>query len=161
MKRKFKVQGDSKNTFMDIELDLVLENDDIGAPCNVLGGSFIITQNGPILVLVDKDWCLTLQDITPIPEKVVPKLIINETLEIFLKPKEISVKCKCTYEELFYALKDEWKMLEVMTGIPIPFDYSERLQLFTFKESWGFKDNNFDNVSGGSFSRINEQGRSI
>jgi len=158
--RKYKVQGDSKNTFMDIELDLVLKDDSIDSQCNVLGGSFIITQNGPILVLVDKDWCLTLLDITPKPEKVVPKLIINDTLEIFLETKEIAVKCKCTYEELFYALKDEWKMIQVMTGIKIPFDYSEKLQLFTFTDDWGFENGNFSMLSIGSFTRIGKDGRS-
>jgi len=161
MKKRFQVQGDSKNTFMNIELDLVIEDDSIGATCSVLGGTFKIIQNGIILVLTDKDWCLTLVDITPKIQEIAPKLTANENLLIDTKLKEIDVQCKCTYEELYYELESEWKFLQVATGEPIPFDYSERLQLFTFKESWGFKDNNFDNVSVGSFSRINEQGRNI
>ncbi len=163
MKRKFKVQGDSKNTFMDVELNLVIEDDSIGASCDVLGGSFKITQNGKVLVLAEPEWTLTLMDITPEPEKAVPKLIINDTLEIYTETKEIAVKCKCTYEELYYALEDEWKMIEKL--LPSiggrPFDYSERLQLFTFTNDWGFEGGNFSMLSEGSFTRINEQGRHI
>jgi len=161
MKRKYKVQGDSKNTFMNIEIDLVLEDDSIGASCSVLGGDFTITQNGKILVLVDKDWCLTLFDITPEPEKVVPKLIINETLEIFFETKEIAVKCKATYEELYKALKEEWKLISKIKNEKFPFSYDEKLKLFTFNDSWGFEHNNFSLMSSGSFTRINDRGMSI
>jgi hypothetical protein len=159
--KKYKVQGDTKNSFMDIELDLVLEDDSIGASCKVLGGEFTITQNGPILVLVDKDWCLTLLDITPEPEKAVPKLIINETLEIFTETKEIAVKCKCTYEELYYALKEEWPLLQKALPLigEMPFDYSQRLMLFTFRDGWGFENGNYGLLSEGSFERINSEGR--
>lgn len=161
MKRKYKVQGDTKNAFMDIELDLVLKDDSIGSPCKVLNGEFTITQNGPILVLVDKDWCLTLLDITPESEKTVPKLVINETLEIFFDTKKIAVKVKCTYEELYYALKKEWKLAEVMMNITLPFEYNTRLKLFTFNNNWGFENGNFSMLSDGSFTRINNDGRSI
>jgi len=160
-KKRYKVMGDTKNTFLDIELDLVLETEEIGSTVNVLGGTFVLTQNGKILVLVEKDWCLTLMDVTPVEEKVSPKLIINDTLEIYLETKEIAVKCKCTYEELFYALQNEWKMISTMTGTAIPFDYTERLKLFTFNNEWGFENGNFSMMQEGSFTRFNSDGRSL
>ncbi len=159
--KKYKVMGDSKNAFMGIELDLVLTDDSIGADCSVLNGKFKITQNGKILVLAEKEWTLTLMDITPVPEKDVPKLVINDTLEIYFETKEIAVKCKCTYEELYYALREEWKMAGKLVMEPLPFDYSERLQLFTFKDDWGFENGNFSLLTGGSFSRIGLNGRNI
>ena len=163
MKRKFKVMGDSKNTFLNIELDLVIEDDSIGNECNVLGGKFIITQNGKILVLADKDWVLTLMDITPVENKEKPKLIINETLEIYLETKEISVKSKCTYKELYEALKEEWKIIRQLKPEigEIPFMYDDKLTLFTFKDGWGFENGNFSMLGNGSFSRLNEDGRNI
>ena len=44
-KKKYKVMGDTKNTFLNIDLELVIEDDAIGTIINVLGGSFKITQN--------------------------------------------------------------------------------------------------------------------
>ncbi len=163
MKKKFKVMGDSKNTFLNVELDLVIDNEEVGADCAVLGGEFKITQNGQILSLANKDWTLTLMDITPEPELAVPKLIINETLEIYTETKEVAVKCKCTYEELYYALAAEWKaLIKLLPGVgPIPFDYSERLKLFTFDNGWGFENGNFSLLTGGSFSRKDINGRNI
>ena len=81
-KKKYKVMGDTKNIFLGIELDLVIENEEIGTEVNVLGGTFKITQNGKILVLSEPDWVLTLQDITLVAEKEKPKLVINQNIDI-------------------------------------------------------------------------------
>lgn len=159
--KKFKVQGDTKNTFMDIELDLVIEDDSIGAPCNVLGGEFIISQNGKILVLTNPDWVLTLMDITPEPEIEKPKLEINKTVEIFFETKEIQVKTDCSYEELFYFLQNEWKMAGALMSIPLPCDYTERFKLFTFFDEWNFMEGSLKHLSGGSYSRKTKDGRNI
>lgn len=160
MKKRYKVMGDTKNTFLSIELDLVIEDDTIGKEINVLGGNFKITQNGPILVLAEPDWVLTLQDITPEEEKVVPKLKINDTLEIFFEPKTIEVSIDCTYEELYYFLKDEWKLLSTLKNVgEFPFEYSNRLKLFTFKDDWGFAEGSFKYLLNGSYAQINSQGR--
>ena len=161
MKKKYKVQGDTKNTFMNIELDLVLEDDSIGSTCDVLGGTFTITQNGPILVLVEKDWCLTLMDVTPKPKIIKPKLVINETLDLFFEPKEVRVQCKCTYGELFDALKKEWEFVGKLRPESFPFEYDSELKLFTFLNDWGFTEGSFPNMTGGSFSRKNLLGRNI
>ncbi len=160
-KKKYKVMGDTKDNFLGIEFDLVIENDDIGNVINVLGGTFTITQNGQILVLSEPKWVLTLQDITPVPVLEKPKLVINETVEIFFGDKTIEVKIDTTYEELFYFLQKEWKLIKnVLTDTILPFDYSERLQLFTFKNDWGFKlGKTFSHMSGGSFAQLNAAGR--
>ncbi len=161
-KKKYKVMGDTKNTFLDIELDLVIEDETLGTEVNVLGGTFKITQNGNILVLAEPEWVLTLQDITPAPVVVKPKLEVNKTYDIFFGPKEIDVRIECTYEELFYALQQEWKMAGVLAAEVLPFDYTERLKLFTFKNGWGFsKENGIKYIRNGSFTRISEDGRSI
>jgi len=158
--KKYKVMGDTKNVFLDIEISLVIEDEAIGSTVNVLGGTFKITQNGPILVLAEPEWVLTLQDITPAPIIEKPKLIINDTVEIFFGNKTIEVKIDTTYEELFYFLQNEWKLIKnVLTDTELPFDYSERLQLFTFKNDWGFVEGSFRHMSGGSFAQLNAAGR--
>jgi len=161
MQKKFKVMGDSKNTFMNIEIDLIIEDEKIGAPVNVLGGSFHITQNGAILVLVDKEWCLTLMDITPEAVKEKAKLTINENLEIYFSTKEVKVDIDCTYLELFNTLSTEWVMAGKLVGEPLPFEYNKELKLFTFKNGWGLHDGSMRHLSEGSFARKSEDGRNI
>lgn len=162
LKKRYKVQGDTRNTFIGIELDLVIENDEIGESVEVLGGTFEITQNGKVLVLSSPEWVLTLQDITPSSETEPTKLKINETIDIFFDTKEIDVRVECTYEELFYFLQNEWKMAGALAAEPFPFDYSERLKLFTMNNEWNFsKDNGIKYVRKGSFSRNNKDGRSM
>ena len=161
MKKKFKVVSDTSGRFNSIELDYVLDNEEIGRPLKLFGEDFRLTQNGPILVLVNEECCITLQDITPVPEKVVPKLIINETLEVFLETKEIAVKTKCTYRELYEALQDEWKLLGRVISNPIPFEYDNALQLFTFLNGWSFEHRDFSMLSEGSYARKSVDGRSM
>ena len=163
MQKKFKVMGDSKNTFMNIELDLIIDSEEIGDTVNVLGGSFVITQNGKILVLVDKDWCVTLMDITPVKEEIIekPKLEINSTLEIYFETKEVAVSIDCTYKELFDALSSEWGMAGELVGESIPFEYNTELKLFTFLNEWGFQEGSLSHMSKGSFSRLSAYGSSI
>ncbi len=161
MKKKFKVMGSSREEFMSIEIDMVIDDESIGASCNVLGGSFTITQNGKILVLADKEWVLTLMDITPVVIKEKPKLVINKNLDIFFKTKEIEVQQKCTYLELFNALKKEWLIAGALSNEPFPLEYDEELKLLTFKNSWGFANDSMLNMTDGSFSRLSEDGRSI
>jgi len=158
---KYRVVGDSKNTFLGIELSVVVDSPKIGDSFNLLGSTFTVVQTGKILVLADKDWCLSIMDITPPKEKELSKLIINDTLEIFLDTKEVAVKVKCTYEELYYALQREWKLLAQMGHGTIPFEYSNRLRLFTFLDGWGFENDNFSMLTEGSFTRVSPDGRSI
>ncbi len=163
IKKRYRVVGDSKNTFMDVEMDVVVDDElTIGSDFVLLGGNFKLTQTGAILVLVDKEWCLSIMDITPKEVKEIPKLLINDTLEIYLETKEIEVRTKCTYEELYYVLADEWKMLRTMLNQgDLPFDYTERFKLFTFKENWNFTKGSLAMMSGGSYTRLNNLGRSI
>ena len=154
------MQGSSRAEFMGIEINLVLDNDNIGEEVNVLGGTFKITQNGPILVLTNSDWCLTLQDITP-NETKVESLVINKNLEIFFETKEILVGLKCTYKELFKVLKSEWKLAGKLMNISLPFDYDDELKLFTFNNEWNFAPGSLQLMTSGSYSRINASGRNI
>jgi len=164
-KKKYKVVGDSKNTFSGIELDIVVnEGDtDVGKKFALLGGEFTVTQNGMILVLVDKEWCLSIMDITP-PEVVEkPKLVVNDTLEVFMDNKEIEVKVDCTYEELYYVLADEWKLIQKLGAgvVARPFEYNTRMKLFTFLDNWGFVSGSLQHMKDGSYSRKNSAGRNI
>jgi len=158
--RKYKVQGSSRQELMGIEINLVLEDDSIGTEIKVLGGTFSITQNGPILVLVNPDWCLTLQDITP-EETKVPSLVINKNLEIFFETKEILIGIKCTYEELFNVLKSEWNLAGKLMKVSLPFEYNQELKLFTFKDEWNFSQGSLQLMTAGSYSRIDKSGRNI
>jgi len=161
-KRKFIVMGDTKNAFLNIEFDLVLDDDDLGTEVNVLGGTFKITQNGKILVLANPDWVLTLQDVTPEPEVEAPKLIINQTFDIFFETKEIDVRTQCTYSELYKSLENEWEGVKSLTSIAFPFKYSSDLKLFSMMDGWNFsKEHGVKNLKDGSFSRYSEDGRCI
>jgi hypothetical protein len=154
MKKKYKVQGDTKNTFMNIELDLVLETEELGTSVNVLGGTFKITQNGKILVLSDPEWVLTLMDVTPPAVVEKPKLEINKTIDIFFgDEKKIDVQVDCTYEEVFYFLQNEWKQAGALSATILPCDYTERLKLFTFFDHWNFTPSSLKFLKEGSFVR--------
>lgn len=179
-KRKFRVMssvGEGKDTFDGIELNLVLEDDSLGAQCNVLGGKFKITQNGKIFVLVEPEWVLTLMDITP--EKVIewghmiedPKeLRFNEEIDLFFETKELKVssserlynKAGCTYKALFLALQSEWAMISKVSPEPFPFEYLEEEKIFVFNNEWKFSE--FTNITllrEGSFCRKTHDGRFI
>ena len=161
MKKKFKVMGDSKNTFMNIELDMVIDNEEIGEIINVLGGAFTITQNGKILVLADKDWVLTLMDITSPVEIEVEKLEINKNVDMFFETKEVRVQIDCTYVELYEILNAEWKMAGALVGKPSPFEYNTELKLFTFLDEWNFEKGSMPHLRDGSFSRKTFYGTNI
>jgi hypothetical protein len=98
-------------------------------------------------------------DVSPEPE--IPKLKINETLEIFLETKEISVKTRCTYEELYITLKREWNFIEELTDVVFPFEYYKDEKTFIMNDYWNFEGGNFSMLSEGSFVRISTDGRNI
>jgi hypothetical protein len=160
MKRKFKVISSSIHHFENIEFNFVIEDDSIGAKCNVLGGSFIIIQNGRIIGLTNKEWILMLLDVTPevIPEK--PKLVINENVEIFIDDKEIHISEKCTYKELYNFLEVEWQYLNFIPGVSVAFPLELRGDTdLLLKNHWNII--GFENISEGSFERQSFDGRSI
>jgi len=171
-KNKFKVVGDSKNTFMDIEFDMDNKDYNVGDTVSVLGGTFTVQQAGNILVLKEKDkqgidvWMLSIMDITEpeVTEEDEQKLKVGDTIDIYFDKKEISVRVKCTYEELFYFLQNEWKAISQLpvADKALPFEYTNRLKQFVFKNGWNFdKQYGFMYVNDGSYSRISVDGRSI
>lgn len=161
MKKRFKVASDTSGRFNGVELDYVLTDEGVGSDMKLFGESFTLTQNGSILVLVSSDCCITLQDITPVEEITKPKLIINDTLDIFTATNEVAVKCECTYAELFEELEKEWKFISELTSSPLPFSYNAELALFTFHDSWGFENGDFSKLSDGSFERKSADGKSL
>jgi len=161
MKKTYRVDGDTKNTFNGITLELVIEDEKIGAKVNVLGGSFVITQNGKILVLSSDEWCLTLFDITPEKKEEKPKLKINENLDLFLEVKEIKVSVKCTYLELYEKLKEEWSFIQTINGEKCPFRYNDEMKLLTLENRWNLTGESIQFLTDGSFDRKSEDGRSI
>ena len=161
MKKRFKVASDTSGRFSGVELDYVLDDDSIGRTLKLFGEDYRLTQNGPILVLVNEDCCMTLQDITPEVVEEPKKLVINDTLEIYLRTKEVAVKAKCTYQELYEVLQDEWKLLGRVISDPMPFEYDNALQLFTFLNGWSFEHGDFSMLSEGSYARKSADGRNI
>lgn len=161
--RKFKVIssiGEGKEFFTNMEFDYVIENDELGTEVNCLGGKFKITQNGKIFVLVNQDWVLTIQDISPAKVEENPKLIINENVEIYVDNREIHVSQKCTYQELFDFLDIEWRLLNSIPGVSVPFPLEMRENNnLLLKANWNLI--GFENISEGSFERHSFDGRSI
>jgi len=164
MKKKFKVVGDSKNSFNGIELDIVAPDVKVGATFHLLGSVFTVTQIGKILNLVEDGahgidtWVLSIMDVTPEVVKEDEPLTVNKDFDIYFETKEIQVRKDCTYEQLFYALHKEWKLINKIPdngfGGPLPFDYSERKRLFIFLDGWNFdKEFGFKCLHGGSYMR--------
>ena len=159
---KYKVAGSTKPEFLDIVMELDLGEPAIGDEVSVLGGTFTVTSNISVFVIANKDWVVRLQDVTPPPEPEKPKgLIVNETFDIYAETKEIDVRVDCTYEELYYAIKEEWKFAEELYGIALPVEYETRLKLFTFRDSWNFGESGFVHIKDGSYSRFDQYNRSI
>jgi len=153
--------GSGKEFMEGIEFNYDISDDSIGREVNCLGGTFNITQNGKFLSLANPDWCLTLMRLEDKEPEDDDDLKINENFDIFLEDKEVEVRKKATYKELYDALKKEWEFIEKMTGDKIPFEYDEGYKLFTFLDGWKFKDGSLKNMSDGSFSRKSEDGRNI
>ncbi len=159
--KKFKVVssvGEGKEFFNNVDFELKFDSEEIGAECFCLGNKFTITQNGKIFVLVNSDWVLTIQDITPEELPEVPSLIVNKNIEVYLETKEIEVKVKCTYSELYNFLLLEWRNINEVSPIQFPLELRENGNLL-LKDSWNIK--GFDLISEGSFERQNSQLRSI
>jgi len=159
--RKYKIINSTKLEFEGIEIPLELNNSEVGFVINILGTPFTITQNGSILVLVSERWCLTLQDITPTVKPDIPKLIINDTLEIYLETKEVEVKCKATYKELYVILLKEWNFINTLNDEQFPCEYNEEIKLLTFLNDWKLTKESVLNMNDGSYSCKNKAGRYI
>jgi len=159
--KKYKITSSTKPEFEGIEIPLDIDNYIVGSNIVVLGHTFTITQSGSIIVLVNEQWCLTLIDITPKVKSEVSKLIINDTLEIYLETKEIEVKCKATFKELYNILLKEWNFINTLDNEPFPCEYNEELKLLTFVNDWKLTDASVLNMEDGSFSCKNKAGRYI
>jgi len=158
---KYKVMSDSANQFNNIEIDYVIEDFTIGRDLMFLGENFKLQQNGKILVLANKDRVITIQDVTPEPKVKKPKLVFNETLDIFFETSEISVGADCTYKELYDTLKLEWPMVNKISLRVFPLEYDETLKLLTFKNDWKLSNGSLKHLSEGSFSCLNKAGRYV
>ena len=158
---KIRVMSDSQGQFDGVELDYVVEDTNIGTKVSFLNEEFTIQQNGKILVLGNPDRVLTLMDVTPEPVLEKPKLVVNETLDVYFGTKEVRVGVECTYKELYDTLRDEWKSIEKIVAEAFPFEYDDRIKSFTFLRGWGFKDGSLEYMREGCFSRKDETGRNI
>jgi len=159
--KKYKIVSSTKQEFEGIEIPLDDREYSVASNVSMFGSTFIVTQNGSIIVLTSDDWCITLQDITPIPKVEEPKLIVNDTLEIYLETKEIEVKCKVTYKELYDVLIKEWGFINTLNNEPFPCEYNDSLKLLTFTNDWKLTDTSILNMKDGSHSCKNKAGRYV
>ena len=77
--------GEGKEFMTGIEFDFVIEDDSIGTNANCLGGTFVISQNGKIMVLSSKDWVLTIMEKGVPKEEKVRTFEVNKDYEIFFE----------------------------------------------------------------------------
>jgi hypothetical protein len=159
---KFRVAssiGEGKEVFNGVVFDYVIEPT-VGQEVSCLGGTFRITQVGKILVLVSDTWVLTLEDISVPKEPEKPKLVINDTLDVYLESKEIVVRTQCTYVELYNFLVIEWETINKLLEQPLvfPLELQEHNSLL-LKDSWELL--GFEKMTEGSYTRQNAAGRSI
>ena len=174
---KYKIVGSSKDEFLGIEMNIVFDDIEIGKVCEVFGTQFTITQTGAILILSNKDWVLTLQEVPQVVTdpwtKVIRKpsdLRINHEVDVFLKTKLIKLsetdRLKSDYGVTFLALykflQNEWRYIQSASGVAFPFEYDAENKLFIMRDEWNF--DSLDSISltrEGSFSRYNSSGRCI
>lgn len=174
--KKYKIASSTKPEFVDIEMPIDIQDDSLGAKLFLFGTEFGITQNGIILVLVEKDWVITLQELDVPMTGKIDELIIDGSLlqpnaefEIFFETKEIQLKETknlskegVTYKALFGALQREWSMAKQVFDVAFPFEYDEELKLLTMNDEWNFmKGETFSFMKEGSYSRKNASGRNI
>jgi len=159
--KKYKIISSTKQEFEGIEIPLDDKGYSVASNVSMFGNTFVVAQNGSIVVLTSKDWCITLQDITPVPVVEGPKLIVNDTLEIYLETKEIEVKCKATYRELYDVLIKEWGFINTLDSEPFPCEYDKGLKLLIFNNDWKLTDASVLNMLDGSYSCKNKDGRYV
>lgn len=175
--QKYKVVGSTKTEFMGIEMNIVFDDITIGKVCDVFGETFTITQTGAVLILSNKDWVLSLQEIPQVKTDPWTKIIrtpqdlrINHEVDVFIKPKLIKLsetdRLKSDYGvtllALYKFLKSEWKYIKASTGVAFPFDYDAENKLFIMRDEWNF--DSLESISlfrEGTFSRYNSAGRCI
>jgi len=154
---RYTISSDTSNILVGVELDYVIDDFTVGREVTFMGEKYTLQQGGSVLVLANHDRVLTL---VLVEEKVPePSLVVNETLEISLKDKTITVGCKTTYKKLYDAVVNEWKFIQAMSGTACPATYDDNLELLTLSDAWDI--HGFDNISGGGFTRVNSEGRSI
>jgi len=159
--KKYKIISSTKKEFEGVELPLDSSEYSVASNVNMFGSTFVVTQNGNIIVLTSEDWCITLQNITPKSVVEEPKLIVNDTLEIYLETKEIEVKCKATFKDLYNMLLKEWNFINTLDNEPFPCEYDKRLKLLTFNNDWKLTDASILNMLDGSYSCKNKAGRYV
>jgi len=159
--KKYKIINSTKQEFDGIEIPLDDSEYSVASNVFMFGNAFVVIQNGSIIVLTRKDWCITLQDITPKSVVEEPKLIVNDTLEIYLETKEIEVKCKATYKELYDVLIKEWGFINTLDSEPFPCEYDKGLKLLTLNNDWKLTDTSILNMLDGSYSCKSKAGRYV
>jgi hypothetical protein len=124
---KYKIVSSTEKQYENIEIPLMLETE-LGSECSVLGGTFTVTQSGGgIIILSNKDWVMTLQEIYEAPKEPVvtfiddPKYLrINKEVDLFFDTLEIRLNIGhgylteehgLTYASLYKFLMNEWKTI--------------------------------------------------
>lgn len=161
---------------MDMDMNILFEDINIGKECEVFGSKFTITQTGRVLILSNPDWVLTLLELEPPVEEglwghmiVDPSdLRVNHEIDIFLQDKkqvritstdrieENGVTFKC----IFKFLKLEWGFISQLVDTKFPFEYNEEFDLLVFNDEWDLI-GDIDLLREGSFSRYDSTGRCI
>jgi len=175
--KKYKVVGSSQGQFLGIEMNIVFDDITMGKSVEVFGKTFTITQTGKIIILSNKDWVLTLQEVpTPIIDpwtKVITNpsdLRINHEVDVFLKTKLIKLSDTDRLKKdhgvtllcLFQFLQNEWKYIGAASGIAFPFEYDPANKIFIMRDEWNFDSlNSISLFREGSFTRYNSSGRCI
>ena len=162
MKKKYQVIQTTLSHFEGITFDYVIEDDSIGTVVNCLGSEYTIIQNGKVIGLVNKDSTMMLLDVTPEPEVIKPKFIINQNVEVFFETKTFEmydIFGKFTYKEFFDFFQQEWTIIQTIKNIEFPLVWEEETKTLYFKDRWDIK--GFDNLNEGCFVRLSEDGRQI
>lgn len=162
MKKKYQVIQTTLYHFEGITFDYVIEDDSIGTVVNCLGSEYTIIQNGKVIGLVNKDATMMLLDVTPEPEVIKPKFIINQNVEVFFETKTFEmydIFGKFTYKEFFDFFQQEWTIIQTIKNIEFPLVWEEETKTLYFKDRWDIK--GFDNLNEGCFVRLSEDGRQI
>jgi hypothetical protein len=167
---KYKVMssiGEGKEFMNGIEFDYVIDNEELGTEVKCMGGDFVISQNGKILVLTNPDWVLTIMKQPEPEEENVETFDVNKDWDMFFEDKTFKIhdtpltRKRITYEDFFEAVREEWKNVEKLRTDPFPMKYDYGFKSLVFTHGWGWASDDFKYLIEGSWGREDKDGRSI
>lgn len=173
MIKKYKIVQSTVEGFEGIEMNMDFSKSKLFDEINFLGNEMKITQiSEQIVGMSNEENTITVQAVKqPIKKTSIitdsSLLRVNSEIDIFFETKEIRLtnterltEKGVTYKAVFEFLQGEWGMVQALSAIAFPFEYREG-DNFLLKDGWSFSQGTPKLLKGGSFTRLDENGRVV